>query len=207
MGNMDKVTKLSITALVIALIVSASLISYDYFFVSPQAQTDMNIRRTNALKGWLLLMDQVDSTLKNATSNYDVKQAWLYVAYARPFAPILCIGSSEKLYSSICTATSHLSDGLMGMGFGGSVENLSQTGLSFISNLTDNLDGLLVRSASTQNQTYSYLWDWLPFVDSDVKMDPAQQLREVGINMTNVIGYVNQIEQLSHQIIETYGYP
>lgn len=196
---MNRGTKISLTALIVTLILFLSLISYEYLVVSPQAQTDMNIRRTSALKGWLILMGQVHDTLEVAKTYKDVLQAADSVGFAGYFTPILYIGSSEKLYISIATATASLYDALrIGIGFGGGQGNISENDLLRIANLTDNLYGLLIRSASLPNQTYPYLVDGLDY--SGVGMDPAQQLREVGVNMTNVIDYLNQIEQISRQI-------
>lgn len=207
---MTRVLELLLTTLVIALIVSVSFNLYDYYVVLPQMQTDTNIRKTNALKGWLLEMNVADDALKAAKTNDDIQQAsGNDVGFAQYFATILGGGPSEKLYTSVETATYWLNEGLMAMYFGNETgaiyqRNLNQAELSMIANLTDNLYGLLIRSASLPNHTYPYLEDWLDYGRNMTNMDPAQQLQEVGVNMTNVLGYLDQITSVSRQIIAMY---
>jgi hypothetical protein len=126
-------------------------------------------------------------------------------ARAQHFAATLSTGFSEPMCSSISAAIYRLSDGLDYMFFGnisGSVSqrSLDQTELSMTANLTDNLDGLLIRSAPPQQ----LLVVMLDYSSDNIGMDPAQQLQKVGVNMTSVLEYINQITQISFQLLLYY---
>lgn len=197
--------RILVLVLVLILIVSVALNLYDHFVTFPQMQRDTNIMRTKALEGWLHEMLVLDISLQAAETNYDIEQANRPFAYER-FAAILQEDSSENLYSSIGEATFWLNEGLQAMFFGSipgpvTERSLNQTEQSMIANLTDSLDDLLIKSA--QPKAY-HLVDLLDYSRDMVGKDPAQQLQEAGVNMTDVSTYLDQLTESSKQIVYVY---
>jgi hypothetical protein len=184
--------------LILALVVSLGFNLYNNFVASEKTQIDMNNVRTEALQGWLGEMWQVDTDLNTSTSNYDIKQAWLVVDGEKFVGILNVFGSSEKLYSQISNTTFFLSSGLEDMFFGNETgliltRNLDQTELSMVKELTQNLDGLLFTNGTRVQ--------WLL---STSGVDPTQQLRNQGINFTDVYEYLTNIAQVSFQIQQYY---
>jgi hypothetical protein len=81
--------------------------------------------------------------------------------------------------------------------------NLNQTELSLIANVTDNLDGVLSRSALPRAQRLVYMLD---YYSNMTGMDPAQELQKVGANVTAVQEHLNQIIQISWYIVHALYY-
>ena len=204
---MSKKMMFLVGILALALLVSVGFNLVNNFVNVPQTQRVINIMRTEALRGWLEEMRRVDSLLKAAKTNDDIQQTRNYVhGEAEYFADTLIAGSSEPMYVSVASATHWLSDGLLDMYSGNSSgavypRNLDQTELSMIANLTDNLDGLLIRSASPPQELLVYMLD---YESNMIDMDPAQKLQKVGVNMTSVLEYLNQITQISIHIVTYY---
>ena len=206
---MSKKMKFLIGILALALIVSVGFNLVNNFVNAPQTQKVINVMREEALKGWLGKMELVESVLREAKTNDNVKQAYEYVrGDVHYFAEILSAGSSEPMYWGISTATYWLGEGLIDMYFGKSVgavwtRNLNQTELSLIANVTDNLDGVLSRSALPRAQRLVYMLD---YYSNMTGMDPAQELQKVGANVTAVQEHLNQIIQISWYIVHALYY-
>lgn len=197
---MSKKMKSIVAVLAVALTISIGF-NLGYIFVNgPQTQRTINIMRTQALKGWLGEMYRVDSLLKGAKTNDDVDQVYNYVrGEATYFAEAVSADYSEPMYTSIGATTFYLGEGLLAMYFGKSLgaiwqRSLNQTELSMIANLTDNLDGL-------QQTRLEY---WLDYSYNFTGMDPVQELAKVGVNITVVLGYLNQMTQVSQRMISYY---
>jgi hypothetical protein len=190
--------------LVLVLIISVGLNLYDHLIVFPQMQATINDMRVQALNGWLSKMELVKNILVQAETNFDVEDATVHTYRAKRFEEILSneisIGKHGKeLYYWVSKVTFYLDEALRKVYSGnqtGAVteRNLDQNVLTMIENVTTNIENLRSKTSSMQ----MIMWT------TGLKgVEPTQQLREAEF-LTDVLNYLEQIDQVSIEILDYY---